>query len=325
MAGIIAPHVPRICRMSTTITPLQVAVMGAGAVGCYFGGMLARAGHDVTLIARTQHVQAIARQGLRMETRSFDERVKLRASSGPAAIQGARLVLFCVKSGDTESAGRQIEPYVSDDAVVLCLQNGVDNAERLRGVLTRTEVAAAVVYVGTEMAGPGHVKHHGRGELVIDPLRHLPQLSGTLTAAGVPAEVSDNVRGALWLKLILNCAYNAVSAIAQMPYGQTVQGAGIPEVMRDLVSECLAVARAEGVIVPGDVDAAVRRIVETMPGQYSSTAQDLARGKPSEIDYLNGHVVRRGEALGVATPTNRVLWALVKLLESRPQSGGVAR
>jgi 2-dehydropantoate 2-reductase len=92
-----------------------------------------------------------------------------------------------------------------------------------------------------------------------------------------------------------------------------------------LVSECLAVARAEGVIVPGDVDAAVRRIVETMPGQYSSTAQDLARGKPSEIDYLNGHVVRRGEALGVATPTNRVLWALVKLIESRAQSGRVAR
>jgi 2-dehydropantoate 2-reductase len=311
--------------MSTTSTPLQVAVMGAGAVGCYFGGMLARAGHEVTLIARPQHAQAITREGLRMETRSFDERVKLRASSDSAAVKGAQLVLFCVKSGDTESAGRQIEPHLSDDAVVLCLQNGVDNAERLRGVLPRVEVAAAVVYVGTEMAGPGHVKHHGRGELVIDPTRQLPQLAGIFTAAGVPTEVSNNVRGALWLKLILNCGYNAVSAIAQMPYGQTVQGVGIPDVMRDVVNECLAVAKAEGVNVPGDVDAAVRRIVESMPGQYSSTAQDLARGKPSEIDYLNGHVVRRGEALGVPAPANRVLWALVKLLESRAPSGGDTR
>jgi len=299
---------------------MQVAVMGAGAVGCYFGGMLARAGHEVTLIARPQHVDAVTREGLRMETRNFDERVRLQASSDPAAVQGARLVLFCVKSGDTETAGRQIEPHVSTDTVVLCLQNGVDNAERLRAVLPQAEVAAAVVYVGTEMAGPGHVKHHGRGELVIDPVRRLPDLAKVLVAAGIPAEVSENVRGALWLKLILNCAYNAVSAIAQMPYGQTVKSAGIPEVMRDVVSECLAVAKADGVHVPGDVDAAVRRIVETMPGQYSSTAQDLARGKPSEIDFLNGHVVRRGEALGLATPANRALWALVKLIESKTAS-----
>jgi 2-dehydropantoate 2-reductase len=129
--------------------------------------------------------------------------------------------------------------------------------------------------------------------------------------------VSDNVRGALWVKLILNCAYNAVSAIAQKPYGDTVRGAGILDVMRDVVDECKAVAKAEGVTLQGDVDAAVRRIVETIPAQYSSTAQDVARGKPTEIDYLNGHIVRRGQALGIATPANRVLWALVKLIEKK--------
>jgi 2-dehydropantoate 2-reductase len=184
-------------------------------------------------------------------------------------------------------------------------------------------VAAAVVYVGTEMAGPGHLKHHGRGELVIDPSRASERVAAALGAAGVPTEISANVRGALWLKLILNCAYNAVSAIAQRPYGENVASAGIPDVMRDVVNECLAVAAAEGVQVPGDVDAAVRKIAESMPSQFSSTAQDLARGKPSEIDYLNGHVVRLGAAHGIATPANRVLWALVKLVESRrtvPQS-----
>lgn len=300
--------------------------MGAGAVGCYYGGMLARAGHEVVLIARPQHVEAIARDGLRLQTAAFDEHVRLAASTDAGAVQGADLVLFCVKSTDTESAGQLIRPHLAAHALVLCLQNGVDNADRLRAVLPAHEVSAAVVYVATEMAGAGHVRHNGRGELVIEP-----SWSGGLTsdaaaqaleAAGVPVEISPNVRGALWAKLILNCAYNAVSAITQMPYGQMARGEGVQALMGDVVGECLAVALADGVIVPGDVDAAVRRIAETMPAQFSSTAQDLARGKRSEIDYLNGFVVRRGEALGVATPANRVLWALVKLLESRSGQAG---
>lgn len=300
---------------------MKVAVMGAGAVGCYYGGQLARAvpgaGHDVTLIARPAHVEAIQRAGLRLETQAFDEPVRLRASTDPAAVAGTDLVLFSVKSGATEEAGAQIRPHLKPGALLLCLQNGVDNAERLRAVLPGHTVAAAVVYVATEMAGPGHVKHHGRGELVIEPL--AAAVAPALIAAGIPVELNDNVRGALWAKLILNCAYNALSAIARRPYGVMVRGAGVQEVMADLVAECLAVASADGVMIPGGkpaTDRAVRRIAETMPSQYSSTAQDLMRGKPSEIDHLNGYVVRRGAALGVPTPVNRALWTLVKLLEN---------
>jgi len=296
---------------------MKVAVMGAGAVGCYYGGMLARAGYEVVLIARPQHVDAIVRGGLRMETMSFDERVQLTASTDPSAVQGAKLVLFCVKSTDTESAGALILPHLALNALVLCLQNGVDNADRLRTVLPQCAVAAAVVYVATEMVSPGHVKHHGRGELVIEPSSASEAVARALIAADVPTEISNNVRGALWAKLILNCAYNTVSAITQLPYGKTVAGEGIKDVMRDVVAECLAVAQAEGVQVAGDVHAAVDKLAASMPSQFSSTAQDLARGKRSEIDYLNGLIVRRGEALGVATPANRVLWALVKLMEGK--------
>lgn len=301
----------------TPSQPLRVTVMGAGAVGCYFGGMLARAGHAVTLVARPLHVEAIRRDGLRMETRSFDERVRVDAATGASGVKGADLVLFCVKSMDTEEAGRQIQPFLRPDTLVLCLQNGVDNADRLRAVLPEHEVSAAVVYVATEMAGPGHLKHHGRGELVIEPVRAAERMAQALVAAGVPTEVSPNVRGALWLKLILNSAYNAVSAIAQLPYGRAVQGEGIWDVMRDIIDECVAVARAEGVQLPTDPHAAARKLVETIPTQYSSTAQDLARGKPTEIDFLNGYVVRRGQQLGIATPANRVLWALVRLMEKK--------
>jgi 2-dehydropantoate 2-reductase len=167
------------------------------------------------------------------------------------------------------------------------------------------------------MAGPGHVKHHGRGELVIEPAARSQQAAEALIAAGVPTEISDNVRGALWLKLIINCAYNALSAITQLPYGKLVEGVGVPEVMGHLVSECKAVAAAEGVTLAGDVDVAIRKIIETMPTQFSSTAQDVARGKPSEIDHLNGYIVRRGQAHGIATPVNLTVHALVKLIESK--------
>jgi len=310
--------------MASTSPSLSVAVLGAGAVGCYYGGMLARAGHRVTLIGRPQHVQAVQAHGLRMQTLTFDETVPMQASTDASAVAGADLVLFAVKSPDTETAGEQMRPYLAPGALVLCLQNGVDNAERLRAVLPGVSVAAAVVYVATEMAGPGHLRHHGRGELVIEPTpshtSRSADVAQALIAAGVPTEVSDNVRGALWAKLILNCAYNALSAVGRIPYGELVQRPGVRDVMRDVVAECRAVVAADGVILPGDVDAAVRRIAETMPSQFSSTAQDLMRGKPSEIDFLNGYVVRRGEALGVPTPANRVLWAVVKLAEGSAAS-----
>ena len=293
----------------------KIAVMGAGAVGCYYGGMLARAGHDVTLIGRPNHVDAIQRDGLLLDTQSFKEQVRLQASTEPSAVAGATLVLFCVKSTDTESAAAAIRPHLLPGALVLSLQNGVDNAVRLQAALPAQEVAASVVYVATEMPGPGHVKHNGRGELVIAASTTTADAAALLVAAGVPTDISTNVMGALWAKLILNCAYNALSAITQQPYGKLVQGEGVQDVIRDLVNECLAVAQADGITVPGDVWQAVERIAQTMPQQLSSTAQDLARGKRSEIDHLNGYVLRRGEVLGIATPVNRVMHTLVKLLE----------
>ena len=294
---------------------MKVAVMGAGAVGCYYGGMLARAGHEVTLIARPQHVEAIQRSGLRLETKSFQENIALKADSRADAVRGAELVLFCVKSSDTEPAGREMAPHLDAGALVLNLQNGVDNSERLQPLL-KQRVAPAVVYVATEMAGPGHVKHHGRGELVVSPDIH-EKLSGVFAAAGIPLQSSDNVAGTLWSKLVINCAYNAISAITQLPYGRFIDAPGVPEVMRAVVRECEAVAKAAGVTLPPRLWETVHGVAGTMPTQYSSTAQDLQRGKRTEIDHLNGFVVRKGEALGVETPVNRTLHALVKLLETK--------
>ncbi len=292
-----------------------IAVMGAGSVGCYFGGMLARAGHPVTLIGRPSHVDTILQQGLLLETLSFTERVTLQASTSVSDIANARIVLFCVKSTDTESAAREMLTHLSPDAIVLSLQNGVENAEILQSILPQ-RVIPAVVYVATEMAGPGHLKHHGRGELAIGDSPVSAQIAAMCAAAGVPVQVSPNIIGILWGKLIVNCAYNALSAIAQKPYGKLVEGKGVPELMHTIVTECLAVAKAAGVQVPGDSYETVRLVSTNMATQYSSTAQDVARGKPNEIDYLNGYVCRQGALLGVPTPVNQTLLTLVKLISN---------
>jgi 2-dehydropantoate 2-reductase len=301
-----------------------VAVVGAGAVGSFFGAMLARAGHRVTLIARPPHVQAIERNGLVLERAGGDnETIRVAASTELAAVRDADLVLFCVKSTDTDAVARELAPYLAPGAIVLSLQNGVDNAATIARHVQRT-VVPAVVYVATAMAGPGVVSHFGRGDLVIGALDRDASLTPTLkeiaaffAEAGVPVAVSDDVSAELWSKLMVNCAYNAISALAQASYASLAALPAIRDVQEAVVREVVAVAAADGVTLPlqPSLDA-MARIAVAMPGQRSSTAQDMARRKPSEIDHLNGFVARRGRELGVPTPVNDTLHALVKLVES---------
>ena len=306
----------------------KVAVVGAGAVGSFYGAMLARAGHAVVLIGRPAHVDAIRRDGLRLEMAGKSESLTIDASSEIAAAHGADLVLVSVKSSDTEAVARELAPALARDAVVVSLQNGVENADVIARHVAAT-VVPAVVYVATAMPAPGIVRHHGRGDLVVGPRTRAaardPALAGRLEAiasffatAGVAVKVSADVVAELWSKLMVNCAYNAISALAQSSYGEMVALAPIRELQRTVVGEVVAVAAASGVELPLPAAVeAMERIAPAMPAQLSSTAQDLARGKPSEIDHLNGFVVRRGRELGIATPANQALHALVKLVESR--------
>jgi len=294
---------------------MKVVVMGAGAVGCYYGAMLARAGCDVTLIGRSGLVAAVQDGGLHLHTQSFQARVAIAAATDAAAARGADIVLLCVKAADTAAAGLSLAPHLAVGTPVLCLQNGVDNAARLRAVLPAASVVPAAVYAAVEMVGAGRVRHHGGGELVLGPAPGIAAFADACAHAGVPVRISANVAGELWTKLIVNCCFNPMSAITRLPYGPMLQGAGAWDVMRDVAAECLEVARAEGIAPAGDPWQALQRIARTMPAQISSMAQDIGRGRPTEIDYLNGYIVRRGEELGVHTPVNRALQALVKLLE----------
>ena len=309
--------------------------MGAGGVGSYFGGMLARAGIDVTLIGRPAHVEAIQRGGLLLDTASLRERVQIGASTDPDAVAGAGFVLFCVKTTDTETASRSLVPHLAPEAIVVSLQNGVDNVERIRAA-SGIEALPAVVYIAVALPEPGHVKHFARGELAIGELSargHTTQV-GTercrrvaelFASAKIPCRISSNIEADLWSKFVFNCAGNAVAAIAQTTYGAAARERHTREVMGRLIEETVAVARVSGVRLPEtDFVQTGLKFLEGMTMATSSTAHDIARGKRTEIDSLNGLVVERGAELGIPTPVNLAVYALVKLLEAKNADANTA-
>ncbi|MFC0338458.1 ketopantoate reductase [Kushneria avicenniae] len=300
---------------------MQIAIMGAGAVGCYYGALLARAGHSITLIGRSAHVEAISRSGLILETTAGCETFDVMASQNVAALKDAELVLFCVKSSDTETAGALMAPMLAGSAVVLSLQNGVDNAERLSAIVRR-EVIPVVVYAAVTMAGPGHVRHHGRGELALGASPMSESLVPLFQQANIGASFAEDVTAMLWAKLVINCAWNAVSAITQQPYGALMAVGGMREVVTAVVRECQRVAQASAVTLPDDIERATLTIADSMAGQRSSTAQDLARARPSEIEHLNGFIVRQAKVHGIETPINHTLLVLVRALEQGAPSCG---
>ena len=305
----------------------HIAVVGAGAVGSFYGAMLARAGHKVTLIGRPAHVQATKRDGLKLDlaTSSATEIVQIGASTELSSLQSADLVLFCVKSTDSASVARQMAPHLAPHALIMSLQNGVENAALIAQQVPHA-VIPCVVYVAAEMPAPGCVKHHGRGELVMgtmqasrlkDPQKTLQDIVALFGSAQVPVQISQNVMAELWSKLMINCAFNAISGLAQIQYEKLAALESVRATQTALVKEVIAVALADGIHLSESAALeAVAKISVTMGSQKSSTAQDMARSKPSEIDHLNGFIVRRGQALGVPTPVNQAMFSLVKLVES---------
>jgi 2-dehydropantoate 2-reductase len=300
----------------------KIAVVGAGAVGGYFGGLLARAGAPVVMIGRPAFVEAVKKNGLFLDTLQFQESVHVEASSELNAARGAEVVLFCVKTTDNATTARTLAPLLAPGALVLSFQNGVDNVEQIRAAAA-IEALPTVVYVAASVPEPGRVKHVGRGDLVFGPSNEKSERAAAVfTRAGVPCRISENIEGELWTKLIWNCALNAVSALGRAKYGQIATSADARKVVETVVDEVLAVAHAANVQPPGLEDpktaiAGAFKIATQMAEALSSTAQDMNRGKRTEIDSLNGFISRRGAELGVPTPVNHALYTLVKLAEGR--------
>jgi 2-dehydropantoate 2-reductase len=307
--------------MSASIQKCKVAIVGAGAVGGYFGGMLARAGVPVVLIGRPSLVEEVRERGLRLDSFRFQETVRPQTSTELSAATGADVVLFCVKTTDTAKVAKELATLLRPDSLVVSMQNGVNNAAEIRAA-SGIEALPAVVYVAASVPAPGTVKHLGRGDLVIGPdNERTRKIAQIFALADVPCRISENIEGELWTKLIWNCALNAISALGRVTYGEIIASPHARKLIEAAVHETLNVARATGIQPPGleDPQTAIAgsfKIAEQMSGTRSSTAQDLARGKHTEIESLNGFVARLGAELGVPIPVNHTLYTLVKLYES---------
>lgn len=326
-----APDLPHAADASRAAWP-RIAVFGAGAVGCFHGARFAEAGAPVTLIGRPAHVEAIRARGLLFETADGSRRLPIAATTDAAAVADAGLVLLCVKTRDTASAAATLAPLLKPDAVVVSLQNGVENVPLIRRA--GLDPLAAVVYVAVSMPAPGHLRYAGLGNLVLGEFGPPPpgaarapdrarRIAALFERAGVPCPVCDDVRVDLWTKLVMNCVMNPVSALARSRYGRMFDDAPTRTLMRSVVEECVAVARADGVALPAPARLYedLLRLGEAMRAASSSTAQDLAAGRPTEIDSLNGYVARRAQALGVPAPLNQALHTLVRLLEANAVGG----
>ncbi|MBI4573238.1 MAG: 2-dehydropantoate 2-reductase [candidate division NC10 bacterium] len=298
---------------------MRIAVMGSGGVGGYFGGRLAHVGEDVTFIARGAHLDAIRRSGLQVKSVAGDFHVHPRATHDPAEVGPVDLVLFCVKAYDTEAAGSQIRPTVGPQTVVLCLLNGVDNEERLAGILGDERVMAGVVHILStisapgiisQTAGPRTIKFGEKDGRVSDRARRI---LAVLTGAGIRAELSTQIQVDLWEKFLFICAQGGVTALGGLTIGEIRGCSETAAFYRGVMEEVAAVARAKGVALPRDaVDRALAFARGLQPGMRSSLAHDLSQGNRLEVETLAGSVVRYGRETGMPTPFNFAIYACLK-------------
>ena len=308
--------------MSETREWPRIAVVGAGAVGGYFGGMFASAGAPTVFIGRQHFADAVNSKGLVVDKLQGQQRIRANATVEMSAVRDCSLILFCVKANDTAAAAAQMAQFVRPDATVVCLQNGVDNAGQVRAAANVVAIPAAV-YVAVSVPESGRVRHLARGDLIIGPASETTtEVANLFVRAGIPCSISDNIEGELWVKLLRNCALNAISALGHARYGEIARNADAKQLMTRIVDEVLAVARAARVVLPGVNDresgmAAAMELAVQMSDALSSTAQDLNRGRLTEIDALNGYIARRGSELGVPVPVNHALFTLVKLAEQK--------
>lgn len=304
---------------------MKICFLGAGALGSALGGLLTEAGNEVWLVNRSPvHVDAINSRGLRLREDGVERTVAVRARTSPDGIGPADLVVVLVKSFHTREAIASAGSILGPDTVVMSLQNGLGHEEILAEAVGRERVIAGKTYVGGVLLAPGHAMAGIRGKLTtIGELdgritRRARQIADAFTHAGLATTVSADIMGAMWDKLLVNIATGALSAITRLPYGQLYAVPEIEACAIAAVGEAMAVAAASGIRLSSTAprDAWVLA-AEGMPPEFkTSMLQSLEKGQPTEVDYVNGAVVRWGERCGVPTPVNQALVACIKGLEA---------
>jgi 2-dehydropantoate 2-reductase len=300
---------------------MNIAVMGAGGVGGYYGGLLARHGNTVWLIARRDHLHALQQRGLEIRSvMSGDFHVAIRATDDPRSVGPVDLILFTVKTYDTEVAAEAIKPLVGPQTVVLTMQNGIDNAERIGAIVGADRVMAGPVYIGARIKAPGVIEQNAGpcrivfGEPTGGVSARGQRLLQSFQEAGIVCELSNHVITALWEKFMFICVFSGFTALARLPIGPIRTFPPLRQLYTACLQELYQVATASGVTLRTDmVDHVLTFTDAVTEGMKSSLQMDLDRGKRLEVDSLQGVVVRLGERLGIPTPVHTLLYAFLKV------------
>lgn len=311
---------------------MRIAVFGAGGLGGFFGGVLARGAEDVTLIARGAHLEAIRAKGLTVKSQVLgDFTVSVQATDNPGEAGPVDLVLFCVKTYDIEAAAEQSRPLFGENTLLIPVQNGIEVPDQLARLLGERHVLGGLTYVGGSIEAPGVVAQRGNtGELIFGELEggKSPRAERVLSAlrqAGLDSTLEADIRRKMWEKFIVICATGGVLALLRQPFGPIFTSPEASQLMRGAMEEAYGLARASGIDLPNET---VDRLLEFLrsnvnPAAQSSMLQDLRAGRRLELEYLNGAAVRIGRQLGVDTPINFVIYAALKpYVQGSPAASG---
>ena len=303
---------------------MKICILGAGALGSTFGGVLTEGGFEVHLIDPwSEHVHAMNREGLKLREGSSERAVKVRAATDCSGIGPADLILVLVKSYHTKEAIKSAGPMMGDRTAVLSFQNGLGNEETLAEVVGKEQVIGGRTFAGGVLLGPGHViaGHKGRqtyiGELDGRTTGRVNEIAMQFNQAGLETIVSSDIVGIMWDKLLVNVATGALSGITRLPYGELYQVKEVMDCALEAVSEAVAVATATAVkLTITDPKRIWLKAAENLPSEFkASMLQDIEKGSRTEIDSINGSVVRLGERYGIPTPVNKALVASIKGIE----------
>jgi 2-dehydropantoate 2-reductase len=302
---------------------MRIAVMGTGAVGGYFGAKLAAAGHQLAFIARGRHLQALRQNGLRVTCQNGNLQIdKAQFTDDTATIGNVDLILFCVKSYDTEVAAEQIKQLVRDQTLILSLQNGVDNPDKLARVFDPGQILPSVVYVGAQLTSPGVITQSNGGRIIFGQIddtvsESSKSLRQILSNAGIPCELSADIQKIQWTKLLWNAPFCAISCLAHANVKQIVESESLTALALDCMTEVQGAARARNIDLRREQFDEIMTFSRTLGEFKPSMLQDLEAGKPLEYEAFNGIVVQTLRQAGAPAPINQVFYATLKFLDQR--------
>jgi 2-dehydropantoate 2-reductase len=303
---------------------MKIGVMGTGGVGGYFGGILARSGCDIHFVARGKHLQAILEEGLQVVSSQGSFQVLVHATPEPHEIGPVNLLLFSVKSYDTDNAASLIEPMVEDDTMILSLQNGIDNLEKLMKRYGEERVVGGTSFIEASIASPGVIAHSGKpgrivfGEISGKRTERVEQVLAMFQRAGIDAVMSNAIQEVLWSKFLFICGVHGVSTVSRAALGLVLACSETRDLLAGVMREVEELARKRGVDLPQSAVADAISLAESYNKKFKcSMLRDLEWRKPLEIEALNGMVVKLGEESGIKTPLNRAIYACLKLENQR--------